>query len=196
MDKTVHRTLDALRRVRDARQRRVAIEKLQQERVAAQTAQTVADAQSRMMSEIAARFALARRINADAGSGGMTPRALADTFSEDMSRTRAAGLARLDLLRADDAHRREQATLAELQQRLGRAQANLEKIDRIAGEMDRATQRRADAREEDDADGAALRAGGGRGVSVAGVAASERAAAPLTPLAAGAAFRIGDDGLP
>jgi len=193
MDKTVQRTLDALRRVRDARQRRVAIEKLRQERVAAHTAQTVADAQSRMMREIAARLALARRMNADAGSGGMTPRALADTFSEDMSRTRAAGLARLDLLRADDAHRREQATLAELQQRLGRAQANLEKIDRIADEVNRATQRRAEAREEDAADGAALRTSGGRGVSVA---SSERAAAPLAPLAAGAAFRAGDEDSP
>lgn len=183
MDKTLDRTLDALRRVRDARQRKAVVEKIRQERVAAQTAQTVADAQSRMMREIAARLALAQRVSLDAGNGGVTPRVLADTFSEDMSRTRAAGLARLDVLRAGDAHRREQATLAELQQQLGRAQANLEKIDRIADEMSRVARRRADAREDNDADAAALR---GR---------SERAASPDAPdatLAAGTAFRTRD----
>jgi truncated hemoglobin YjbI len=161
MNRTLDNTLDALRRVRDARQRKAAIEKIRQERVAAQTAQTVANAQSRMMSEIAARMALAQRVNREAGSGGViTPRALADTFTEDMSRTRAAGLARLDVMRAGDAHRREQATLAELQQRLGRAQANLEKIDRVAQDMNRTAQRRANAREDDEADAAALRRGG------------------------------------
>lgn len=162
MDRTLDTTLDALRRVRDARQRKAAIEKIRQERVAAQSAQGVADAQSRMMREIAARLALAQRVNREAGKGDVTPRALADTFSEDVSRTRAAGLARLDVMQASEVHRREQATLAELQQRLGRAQANLDKIDRVADEANRVAQRRADVREEDEADAAALRRGGAR----------------------------------
>lgn len=121
---------------------------------------------ARMMHEIAARLALAQRVNREAGSGSlMTPRALADTFSEDMSRTRAAGLARLDVMRAGEVHQREQATLAWLQQRLGRAQANLEKIDRVAEKMNRTAQRRADSREDDEADAAALRRGNARAAS-------------------------------
>ena len=169
MDSTITRTLDALRRVRDARQRKAAIEKVRQERVAARTAQDVADAQTRMMREIAARLALAQRIDRDSGSSVVTPRALADTFFEDMSRTRAAGLARLDVMRAGEAHRREEATLDELRQQLGRAQANLDKIDRVAGEVGRAAQRRADAREDDEADAAALR-GRSRAAGAAGTA--------------------------
>ncbi|MCX4161464.1 MULTISPECIES: hypothetical protein [Paraburkholderia] len=183
MDSTITRTLDALRRVRDARQRKAAIEKVRQERVAARTAQDVVDAQTRMMREIAARLALAQRIDRDSGSSAVTPRSLADMFFEDMSRTRAAGLARLDVMRAGEVHRREEATLDELRQQLGRAQANLDKIDRVAGEVDRAAQRRADAREDDEADAAALR---GRG-HAAGTAGE-----PVTPHAAHAASQRRD----
>lgn len=187
MDRTLDSTLDALRRVRDARQRKAAIEKIRQERVAAQTAQTVAAAQARMMAEIAARIALAQRVNREVGNGGvMTPRALADTFSEDVSRTRAAGLARIDAMRAGDEHRREQATLAELQQRLGRAQANLAKLDRVADDLNRAAARRADAREDDEADAAALRQHGARAPSD-----TDDAAGPASPKSA-AAWRMHD----
>jgi hypothetical protein len=156
------KTLEALRRLRDARHRKATIEKIRQERVAAQTAQQVTSARERMIREIVARQTLARRVSVDAGSGRVTARALTDTVYEDISRTRAAGLAHIDVMRAGELHRKEEGRLAELQVKLNRAQANVEKIDRVATDLGRVSRRRADAREEDQADDAALRSLGAR----------------------------------
>jgi hypothetical protein len=150
-------TLDALRRVRDIRHRKAAIDKMRQHRVTEQTAQSVADARARMVRELAARHALAQRVTSDAGQARMSPRALQDTVFEDLSRMRAAGLAHEDAQRAGEQHRREEGRLAQLQTRLNRAQANLDKLERVASAAGRGAQRAQQAREDDEADEAALR---------------------------------------
>jgi hypothetical protein len=150
-------TLDALRRVREIRHRKAAIDRMRQHRVTEQTAQSVADARARMVRELAARHALAQRVTSDAGQARMSPRALQDTVFEDLSRMRAAGLAHEEAQRAGERHRREEGRLAQLQTRLNRAQASLDKLERVANDTGRGALRAQQAREDDEADEAALR---------------------------------------
>lgn len=150
-------TLDALRRLREVRHRKAAIDKMRQHRVTEQTAQSVADARARVVRELAARHALAQRVTRDAGQARMSPRGLQDTVVEDLSRMRAAGLAHEDAERAGEQHRQEEGRLAELQTRLNRAQANLDKLERVASDAGRSARLAQQAREDDEADEAALR---------------------------------------
>lgn len=162
-------TLDALRRVREIRHRKAAIDKMRQHRVTEQIAQSVADARARMVRELAARHALAQRVTSeasDAGQARMSPRALQDTVFEGLSRMRAAGLAHEDAQRAGEQHRRAEGRLAQLQTRLNRAQANLDKLERVASDAGRGALRAQQAREDDEADEAALRRHGAAAASL------------------------------
>lgn len=151
------KTFDSLRRLRDTRHRKAAIDKMRQDHVASATARSVAAARERLTQEIAARGTLATRLHTETDGNDISPRALQDTVHADMFHVHAAHLAHQDALRADEKHALEERHLAELRHKLNRAHANVKKIGMAISDASRATSRRDEAREEDEADDAALR---------------------------------------
>lgn len=164
------KTFESLRRLRDARHRKAAIDKMRQDHVASATARSVAAARERLTREIVARETLATRLHIETDGNDISPRALQDTIHADLFHIHAAHVAHQDALRADEKHALEERHLAELRHKLNRAHANVEKIGMAISDVNRAASRRDEAREEDEANDAALRAYAGVAVR-AGVSA-------------------------
>lgn len=150
------KTLDTLRRLREARQRTALAQAQRQSSVVAHSQRTLHMAHAQLAAQLAAKAALTSRVAATLAAGG-SARELVEAAHENSGYLHRIDDTRVELADARLAHGRAEDRLTGLRHALRQADANHEKILQTAERADRARARRDAQREEELLDETALR---------------------------------------
>jgi hypothetical protein len=150
------KTLDTLRRLREARQHSARAHAQRQSGLVAHSQRTLHTAHAQLAAQLAAKAAVGSRVAATLAAGG-SARELVEAAHENTGYRYRIDDARVEVADARSAHGRAEAHLTGLHRALHQADANHEKVIQAAQRADRARARRDAQREEALLDETALR---------------------------------------